>query len=140
MKSFSLKKAECNPDWVIIDASSEPIGRMASKISRYLMGKHKETYTRHMVCGSHVIVVNCKNSYLTGKKEEDKIYRHYTGYMGGLVERNYKTVKIKHPNLPIFKAVERMLAKNKNRKLLMRRLHIFEESSHPYSHLNPKEI
>ena len=140
MNSFSLKKAECEADWIIIDGSLEPIGRIASKISRHLTGKSKETYTPHMICGSHVIVINCKNSYMTGKKETKKIYRHHTGYMGGLVERTYKTVKEKDPNFPMYKAVERMLAKNRNRKLLMRRLHMFQDEAHPYTHLNPKVI
>lgn len=140
MKSFSLKKSECKSDWIIVDASSDAIGRVASKICKYLLGKHKETYTPHMICGSQVVVVKCAESYLTGKKETDKIYRHYTGYMGGLVQRTYKFVKEKHPHLPLYKAVERMLAKNRNRKVLMNRLHIFQGIDHPYSHLNPMVV
>ena len=101
-----------NKKWYIIDAEGKTLGRLATEVSKILMGKHKPTYTPNCDMGDFVIVVNAAKVELTGKKYTDKLYRHHTGYPGGLKEVPYKDLVKKHPTDPVEIAVKGMLPKN----------------------------
>ena len=84
--TYSVKKSEIESKWYIIDAANKPLGRVATEAAKLLRGKHKPTYTTHMDVGDHVIIINCANVVLTGKKLDQKIYRSHSGYIGGMKE------------------------------------------------------
>ena len=89
--TYSPKASEIEKKWYIIDAAGKPVGRVAVEAAKILRGKHKPTYTPNMDTGDFVIIVNCKDAVFTGRKLDQKMYRHHTGYMGGLKEKTVKT-------------------------------------------------
>lgn len=123
MKTFSLKTADCSQDWVKIDAEGMILGRMACMVAQRLKGKHKPTYTPHMMCGDKIVIINCDKVVLTGKKCDKKIYYRHTGYMGGLKETKYQHLKDKR--YAVEKAIERMLNKSPQRSAMMRNLRLY---------------
>jgi large subunit ribosomal protein L13 len=113
--------------WYIIDASKTPIGRLATEAARILMGKNLPNFSKDVNMGGIVVVINAKNSVLTGKKPEKKNYFSHSQYMGGLKVTSYKEYQVKNPKMPIYKAIKGMLPKNRHQDLLMNnRVHIFE--------------
>jgi large subunit ribosomal protein L13 len=92
MKTYSAKPAEVEKKWVVIDGDGLVVGRLATIIAMRLRGKHKPTYTPHVDCGDNVIVINAEKVVLTGRKLQDKIYRHHTGFIGGIKERSAKFI------------------------------------------------
>lgn len=123
--------------WYVVDASGEPLGRLAAKIAKILQGKHKPTYTPHFDVGDYVIVVNAEKVKLTGTKGEEKIYRRHSGYLGNLKEIPYREVVAKHPELPIKLAVRRMLPKNELGRRMLRKLKVYPGPEHPHQAQNP---
>lgn len=119
--------------WYQLDARRQVVGRLAVRLSSLLQGKTKPVYHPAVDMGDHVVVINTKEVVLTGNKWDKKLYRHHTGYPGGLKEVLAKHLHEKNPNKVLWKAVYGMLPKNKLRKKRMRRLHLFAEESHPYS-------
>ena len=110
MKTFSLKTAEVDKKWIVIDAAGLVVGRLASIVATRLRGKHKPSYTPHVDCGDNVIVINADKVVLTGRKREQKVYHHHTGYPGGIKERSAKHIlEGRFPERVVEKAVERML-------------------------------
>src|SRR6266581_1616048 len=110
MKTYSAKSAEVEKKWVMIDANGLVVGRLASIVALRLRGKHKPTYTPHVDDGDNVIIVNAEKIVLTGRKRDKKVYRHHTGYIGGIKERTAKSIiDGKFPQRIVEKAVERML-------------------------------
>ena len=110
MKTTSLKPAEVDKKWVLIDAEGLVVGRLASIVAMRLRGKHKAAYTPHVDCGDNVIVINADKVKFTGRKYNQKVYYHHTGYPGGIKERSWNQILTgKHPERLIQKAVERML-------------------------------
>ncbi|CAJ0837555.1 11527_t:CDS:2 [Entrophospora sp. SA101] len=118
--------------WHLVDARQRILGRMASSIAVTLMGKHKPIYDPASDCGDYVVVINAKHVTVTGKKSDQKIYRHHTGYPGGLKEIPYKDLLRKTPEEIIRKAVSGMLPKNRLRDIRLSRLKVFPESKHSY--------
>ena len=113
MNTYSLKQKDIKKKWYLIDANGLVLGRLASKISMILRGKHKTNFTPHLDCGDNVIVVNAKKVRLTGSKEKKKIYYKHTGYPGGLKETTFtEIINGKNPTNVIKKAVERMMSAN----------------------------
>src|ERR1700743_2927624 len=109
MKTSSAKASEIEKKWVMIDAQGLVVGRLASIIALRLRGKHKATFTPHVDCGDNVIVVNAEKGGLTGRKLQKKIYRHHTGFVGGIKERSAKSImEGRFPERIVEKAVERM--------------------------------
>ena len=92
MKTFSLKAADVDKKWVVIDATGLVVGRLASVVAMRLRGKHKPSYTPHVDCGDNVIVINADKVVFTGRKREQKVYYHHTGYPGGIKERSAKHI------------------------------------------------
>src|SRR5512132_3260015 len=106
-------KNEIVRKWHVVDAENQVLGKVASKAARLLMGKHKPSFTPFLDTGDHVVIINAAKVKLTGRKEENKIYRHFTGYPGGLVERKARQVRSHRPNRMLEDAISGMLPKTK---------------------------
>ncbi|KAI9299364.1 50S ribosomal protein L13 [Cunninghamella echinulata] len=118
--------------WHVVDARQRILGRLATNVATTLMGKHKPIYDPAADCGDYVVVINAKDILVSGKKAEQKLYRHHTGHPGGLKEINFENLMKKDPTESIRKAVSGMLPKNRLRDDRLNRLLIFEGSEHPY--------
>jgi len=134
------KKETVKRDWYVVDAKGETLGRLASKISPYLTGKNKPTYTPHVDTGDFVIVLNADKVRLTGKKEQDKMFRWHTGYMGGLKEIPYGEMLEKHPEKLVRRTIKGMLPKSKLGKKMAKKLKVYASDEHPHSAQQPKEL
>lgn len=139
-KTISANKATVEKNWVVVDADSQVLGRLASRVAFIMRGKHKPNYTPHVDCGDHVIVINTDKIKLTGKKWNDKVYVRYTGFPGGQRFSTPKEIKAKSSTILIEKAVKGMLPKNKLGSALFGNLHVFEGADHPFAAQKPKEI
>jgi large subunit ribosomal protein L13 len=123
--------------WHVIDAEGEVLGRVASKAAQALMGKNKPTYTPFLDTGDHVIVVNAGKVRLTGRKEEQKVYRSHSGYPGGLTETKARTVRETRPVRMVEEAIQGMLPKTKLGKQMYRKLKVYAGSKHPHDAQKP---
>ena len=132
-------KPEIKRDWHVLDANDVVLGKLAGHAAMLLMGKHKPTYTPFMDTGDHVIVINAAKVRLTGKKDDQKIYRHFTGYPGGLVEIGARKVRATRPARMVEDAVSGMLPKTKLGKQMFRKLRVYAGDKHPHSAQNPHE-
>ena len=138
MKTFLPKPNEVKREWVLIDAEGQPLGRLASKIALILQGKRKRIYTPHIDTGDFVVVVNAEKVKLTGKKLDQKLYYHHSGYPGGMHVRTARQIMEKHPDRLIREAVRRMLPKNKLGRRMLKRLKIYAGSEHPHKAQKPQ--
>lgn len=118
--------------WHLIDVKDKILGRVAVEIAHALVGKSKPNFVRNLDCGDYVVVINSQLVAVTGKKEKDKTYGHYSGHPGGLKEKALWQLRIEKPNEIIERAVAGMLPKNKLRDRLMTRLHVYKDATHPY--------
>jgi large subunit ribosomal protein L13 len=126
--------------WHVIDAQDVVLGKLASKAAMLLMGKTKPTFTPFLDTGDHVIVINAAKVKVTGRKEEDKMYRHFTGYPGGLVEKSLKRVRNEKPVRLIEDAIFGMLPKTKLGKQMYRKLKVYADDRHPHSAQQPAAL
>jgi len=126
--------------WHVIDAQDVVLGKLASKAAMLLMGKTKPTYTTFLDTGDHVIVINAAKVKVTGRKEEDKIYRHFTGYPGGLVEKSLKRVRAEKPVRLVEDAISGMLPKTKLGKQMFRKLQVYAGDRHPHAAQQPTAL
>ena len=132
MKCYIQKPSEVQRKWHLIDAEGKTLGRLSTEIAKLLRGKHKVTFTPHVDGGDYVVVINADKIEVTGKKRDNKIYRHHTGYIGNLKEINFKKLQEKKPEEIIRLSVSGMLPKNKLRAPMMKRLRIFAGSEHTH--------
>jgi len=123
--------------WHIIDAEGQVLGRLATAAARLLQGKHKPGYTPFLDTGDHVVVVNAAKVRLTGRKEDQKIYRQHSGFEGGLRERRARTVREKHPTRLVEDAVHGMLPKTKLGQAMYRKLKVYAGPDHPHAAQKP---
>jgi large subunit ribosomal protein L13 len=123
--------------WHVVDAEGQVLGKLASNAARILMGKHKASYTPFLDTGDHVVVINAAKVRLTGRKEENKVYRHFTGYPGGLVETNIKRVRAERPIRIVEDAIFGMLPKTKLGKQMYRKLKVYAGDRHPHAAQQP---
>jgi len=130
-------KGSIQRNWHVIDAQDVVLGKLASKAAMLLMGKTKPTYTTFLDTGDHVIVINAAKVKVTGRKEEDKMYRHFTGYPGGLVEKSLKRVRAERPVRLVEDAIFGMLPKTKLGKQMYRKLKVYAGDKHPHAAQNP---
>ncbi len=138
MKTFTLKSAEIDKKWVLIDATGLVVGRLASIVAMRLKGKHKPSYTPHLDCGDHVIVVNAEKVVFTGRKLQQKVYHHHTGFPGGIKERSARfLLEGKFPERVIEKAVERMLKRGPLGRKAMGNLRVYKGPTHPHEAQQP---
>jgi len=127
-------------NWYVLDAQDVVLGRLATKVAMMLMGKHKPIYTPFIDTGDHVVIVNAEKVRLTGHKEEDKMYRHHTGYPGGLKERTAKKMRQVRPQRMLELAVQGMLPKSKLGKQMYRKLNVYAGPKHPHQAQQPVDI
>ena len=138
MKTYSARPAEIEKKWLLIDAEDVVLGRLASQVANLLRGKHKTTYTPHMDCGDHVIVINAEKVSLTGKKKADKIYHWHTGHPGGIKERSAgRILEGKHPERVVQKAVERMVPRGPLGRQQLKNLRVYAGAEHPHAAQSP---
>ena len=138
MSTFMANKGNTVRKWYVLDAAGKPMGKTAAAAATILRGKHKPEYTPHADCGDFVIVINAKEAVLTGKKLEQKFYRHHTGHPGGLKELKYKTLMLTKPELAMTHAVKGMLQKNKLAADQLKRLKVFAGAEHTHAAQKPE--
>ena len=139
MKTYSAKPLEVERKWYVIDATNMPLGRLAVTATNLLRGKTKPEFTPNVDTGDFVIVINAEKVIVTGKKETDKIYRHHTGFPGGLKEISFKALMEKDPRLAIEKAVKGMLPHNTLGAEQFTKLKVYAGSEHPHAAQKPVE-
>ena len=123
--------------WHVIDAENAVLGRVASKAANILMGKHKPSYTPYIDMGDHIVVINAAKVRLTGRKEEQKMYRSHSGYPGGLTETIARKVRAARPERMVEEAISGMLPKNKLGKQMYRKLNVYAGPKHPHEAQKP---
>lgn len=131
-KTYQKKSSEIDRKWHLVDVKDKVLGRQATQIATYLIGKHKPSYTPHIDDGDFVVVINASQVDLTGKKKKQKVYYSHSGYPKGFKETKFADLMEKSPKKVIRLAVSRMLPKNKLQKTRMTRLKVFEGAEHPY--------
>ena len=137
----SVKPAEVQKKWVLIDAKGLVVGRLASLVAMRLRGKHKASYTPHVDCGDNVIVVNAEKVVLTGRKRDQKVYHHHTGYPGGIKERSAKAIlEGRFPERIVEKAVERMLPRGPLARRQLANLRVYKGAEHPHEAQQPVSV
>lgn len=139
-KTYSQKPAEAETKWYLIDASGQTLGRLSTKIATLLSGKHKPTYTPHVVGGDAVVVINASKIRVTGNKLNDKMYYRHSGYPGGIKEINLEDQLTKHPERVIQHAVAGMLPKNKLQAVMLRNLKVFAGAEHTHEGQKPEKL
>jgi large subunit ribosomal protein L13 len=141
MKTLSLKPAEVEKKWFVVDADGVVLGRLASILANILRGKHKPTYTPHVDCGDHVIVINAEKVRLTGNKRNDDIFYWHTGYPGGIKGRpKGQILEGRHPERVILKAVERMVPRGPLGRRQMGHLKVYGGAAHPHEAQQPEVL
>lgn len=139
MKTHSIKPADINKEWVIVDCADQSLGRISSQIAYLLRGKHKPSFVPHLDCGDNVIAINADKVKFTSNKLEKKLYYHHTGYIGGIKSVSAKSLMEKKPEEVVFKAVKGMLPKNKLSRSVILNLKVYSGSEHPHSAQKPSE-
>jgi large subunit ribosomal protein L13 len=140
MSTFIPSATTIERRWRVIDAAGHPLGRVASLAAKVLQGKHKPTYTPFLDTGDHVIVVNAAQAVLTGKKEEQKLYRYHSGYEGGLREERAKDLRKRRPARLVEEAIRGMLPKTKLGDQMYRKLNVYERADHPHAAQKPQSL
>lgn len=140
MKTFMAKAEEVERKWYVIDADGKPLGRLASEVASILRGKNKPTYTPHVDTGDHVIVINAAKVVLTGNKLNNKIYRHHSGWPGGLKEIKYSQLMAKSPEKAIELAVKGMLPHNSLGRKMFRKLKVYRGAEHEHQAQKPEVL
>ena len=141
MKTFVAKPAEVEKKWVLIDAKGLVVGRLASLVAMRLRGKHLPIFTPHVDCGDNVIIINADKVILTGRKRDQKVYYHHTGYPGGIKERTAKFIlEGRFPERIVEKAVERMLPRGPLGRKQLGNLRVYKGSEHPHTAQTPVVI
>ena len=139
-KTISANAATVDKQWVVIDATDEVLGRLASQVAKILRGKNKPSYTPHVDCGDYVIVINADKVKLTGKNMTDKVYTRHTGFPGGQRFATPADYLAKKPTFLIEKAVKGMLPKTRLGEAIMKNLKVYAGAEHPHAAQNPKAI
>lgn len=128
--TYSAKSNDIKRQWYIIDASGKPLGRIAAEAAKLLRGKHKPTFTPNVDTGDHVIILNVKDAVLTGKKLDQKIYRHHTGYIGNMKETSARNMMQNNPEKAMMLAIKGMLPKNRLGRQMINKVRIYSGSEH----------
>ena len=136
--TYSAKKETVERKWYIIDAANKPLGRVATEAAKLLRGKHKPTYTPNLDVGDHVIILNCNQVILTGNKINQKVYRHHSGYIGGMKETSAKDMLEKNPEKAMMLAVKGMLPHNSLGAQQLKKLRVYAGSEHENAAQKPE--
>ena len=137
--TYSVKKNEIESKWYIIDAANKPLGRVATEAAKLLRGKHKPTFTPNIDVGDHVIILNCSKVILTGNKLNEKVYRHHSGYIGGMKEVSAKDMLEKNPEKAMMLAVKGMLPHNSLGAVQLKKLRVYAGSEHENAAQKPEK-
>jgi large subunit ribosomal protein L13 len=140
MKTFSAKAEEIERRWVVIDADGQVVGRVAERAARLLRGKDKAIFTSHVDCGDHVVIINAEKARFTGKKELDKVYTSFSGYVGGHKSENPQRLRERRPELILERAVKGMIPHNTLGSAIYKKLHVYAGTEHPHAAQNPEPI
>ena len=140
MSTYMAKANEVSRKWYVIDAAGKPLGRVAAKAAAILRGKHKPTFTPHVDCGDHVIVINCAEAVLTGNKLQNKYYRWHTGWIGNLKEIKYDTLMKTNPEKAMTLAIEGMLPDTVIGSQAARRLRTYKGADHSHDAQKPENL
>ena len=137
-KTYIAQVGELKAKWFLVDASGKTLGRLAAPIAMRLMGKDKPTYTRHLDTGDFVVVINAEKIHIDARKQKNKTYQHWSGYLGGLKITSYAERQTKKPEKIIHDAVRLMLPKNLLAKQMLSKLKVYRGSAHPHSAQRPE--
>ncbi len=140
MRTFTAKPRSVERRWHVIDADGKVLGRIATQAARILQGKHHATYTPHVDTGDHVVVINAKKAKLTGRKEDQKIYRRHSGFEGGLREERARIVRQRHPTRLVEEAIRGMLPKTTLGDAMYRKLKVYAGPDHPHAAQKPTTL
>ncbi|MEX2468694.1 MAG: 50S ribosomal protein L13 [Pseudohongiellaceae bacterium] len=140
MKTYSAKPREVEQNWLLIDAEGQTLGRMATAIATRLRGKHKAEYTPHVDTGDFIVVINAEKVQVTGKKANDKIYHHHTGYIGGIKSASFNQMQAKAPEKIIQLAVKGMLPRTPLGRAMFKKLKVYAGSEHPHGAQQPQTL
>ena len=138
MSTTMPKAAEISRKWYVLDAADKPLGRVAAKAAHILRGKHKPTFTPHVDCGDHVIIINCGKAILTGNKLQQKFHRWHTGWIGGLKEISYEKLMAENPEKAMMLAVGGMLPDTVLGRNSLKRLRVYKGSEHENAAQKPE--
>ena len=140
MKTYSMKRDEIAKDWLVIDASDIPLGRLATRVATFLRGKHKPTFTPHLDMGDNVVVINARDVKLTGQKIDKKVYLTYSGYIGGLKRTPIRKMMERRPEQVIMHAVKGMLPKTRLGRRQLTHLRVYTGAEHPHQAQQPVSV
>ena len=140
MKTYSAKPETVKRDWYVVDATGKTLGRLATELARRLRGKHKAEFTPHVDTGDYLVVVNADKVAVTGRKEQDKLYHHHTGYVGSLKSISLEKLRAKAPERIIEIAVKGMLPKNPLGRAMFRKLKVYAGPEHQHAAQQPKQL
>lgn len=140
MKSFIAKPHEVERKWYVVDAEGKTLGRVASQVASVLRGKNKPTFTPHVDCGDYVIVINADKVQVTGKKAKEKVYKHHTGYPGGLRETTFEKLIARKPEEVIRHAVKGMMPKGKLGRQMYKKLKVYAGPEHGHAAQKPEVL
>ena len=136
--TYMANSSNIEKKWYIIDADNKPLGRVAAEAAKLLRGKHKPTFTPHVDTGDHVIILNCSNVILTGKKLDQKIYRHHTGYIGNMKETTARNMLQNKPEKAMMLAIKGMLPKNRLGRQMINKVRIYSGAEHEHQAQKPE--
>jgi len=132
-KTHAVKASEIEHRWWVVDATGVPLGRLATRVATILKGKHKPMYSTHLDVGDYVVVVNAEKVLLTGSKETQKVYKHHSGYPGGLKTVPVRRVREEHPTRIVERAVRGMLPKTALGQNMLKKLKVYTGPNHPHA-------
>src|SRR5512133_3672783 len=140
MSTYFPKEGEIARKWYVVDATNQPLGRLATRVARILSGKDSPRYTPFIDTGDHVIVINADKVKLTGLKADSKVYRHYTGFPGGLRSEEFTKRLARKPELIVEEAIKGMLPKSKLGKAMSKKLNVYKGDQHPHQAQKPEVL
>ena len=140
MKTCSLKSSQIERKWYLVDAQGKVLGRLATELASVLRGKRKPTYSPHLDNGDNVVVVNAEKVMVTGKKREQKLYYHHTGYPGGLRTNTFAELQARKPEQIVKLAVKGMLPHNSLGRQMLKKLYIYAGPEHPHNSQKPQPL
>jgi len=140
MKTFTATPSTIKREWCVVDAADKTLGRLATELASRLRGKHKPEFTPNMDTGDYMVVVNAEKIKVTGKKLEDKMYHHHTGYVGNLKSINLGKLLAQHPERVLQSAVKGMLPKGPLGRAMFRKLHVYAGPDHPHEAQQPTQL
>lgn len=140
MKTYSVKESELTHDWYVVDAAGQNLGRLSSKVAAILRGKHKPMFSPHMDTGDFVVIINADKVEVTGKRLDDKLYYHFSGYPGGLKQTTLRTQLATHPERVLAASIKGMLPHNRLGRKMFKKLKLYAGPDHPHAAQQPKKL